>query len=256
MTIAITREVSDRFASAISAAVPESPIDVARARSQHLAYRAALESLGARVIVVDADDACPDCVFVEDTAVFAAGLAVVTRPGAVSRRAEVEPIARALSSLGISIARMHAPATLDGGDCLRVGRTIYVGRSARTNAAGIAALAGAFESRGVRVVAVTMPPRILHLKCVCSPLGDDRILLARGSIDPSTFAGVSIVWAPADETYAANAVFVGGGVIVAEGFPRTREALEGAGLRTIAVPCGEVRKADGSLTCQSIILPA
>jgi dimethylargininase len=178
---------------------------------------------------------------------------VITRPGAPSRQPETAAVAAALASR-VELARVTAPATIDGGDCLRLGRTIYVGRSARTNAAGVFHLAAAFAPRGVAVVAVDMPPGVLHLKCVCAPLGDDRVLLAEGTIAPEVFAGAAIVWAPAAESYAANAVAHGDGVLVSDGFPRTRDALARAGFRVIPVPTTEARKADGALTCMSIIV--
>jgi dimethylargininase len=248
---ALTRTVPASFANALAATPPEVPIDVGLARSQHAAYRSALAACGARVTVVDADEACPDCCFVEDTAVVAGGLALITRPGAPSRRPETAPVARALAR-HVDLAWMDEPATLDGGDCMRVGRTIYVGRSARTNDAGIARLAEVFAKH--RVVAIDLPPHVLHLKCVCSPLGDDRILLAEGSLAPELFAPHAIVRVPAAETYAANAVAIAGRVVIAEGHPRTREALEAAGFTVYPVPHSEVRKADGSLTCQSIVV--
>ncbi|MBX3160314.1 MAG: dimethylargininase [Deltaproteobacteria bacterium] len=248
---ALTRHVPASFAHALSATPPDPPIDVALARAQHAAYRAALAACGAAVTAIDADEACPDCVFVEDTAVVAGGIALVTRPGAPSRRGETPPVARALAR-HVDLAWMDAPATLDGGDCLRVGRTIYAGRSARTNAAGIARLAEVFADH--TVVAVDLPPHVLHLKCVCSPLGDGRILLAEGTLAPELFAPHAIVWVPAAEAYAANAVALGRHVVVADGHPRTREALEAAGFTTHAVAHSEVRKADGSLTCQSILV--
>ncbi|MCW5805083.1 MAG: hypothetical protein KIT31_22115 [Deltaproteobacteria bacterium] len=151
---ALTRHVPASFAHALSATPPDPPIDVALARAQHAAYRAALAACGAAVTAIDADEACPDCVFVEDTAVVAGGIALVTRPGAPSRRGETPPIARALAR-HVDLAWMDTPATLDGGDCLRVGRTIYAGRSARTNAAGIARLAEVFADH--TVVAVDLP---------------------------------------------------------------------------------------------------
>jgi dimethylargininase len=248
--IALVREVPASFAAALSAAPPDPPIDVVRARAEHAAYRAALEACGARVEVLPADEACPDCCFVEDTAVIAGAIAVVTRPGAPSRRAETGPVAAWLRR-HVEIVELAAPATLDGGDCMRVGRTIYVGRSARTNGAGIAALAHALPR--YRVLAVDLPADVLHLKCVCSPLGDDRVLLADGTLPAATF-DAAIVRVPASERYAANAVAIGGHVIVAEGHPRTRDALERAGFATHPVAHGEVRKADGSLTCQSILI--
>lgn len=250
MRRAITRAVPDSFANALAAVRPDPPIDVALARTQHAAYCAALAAAGAEVVVLAADEACPDCVFVEDTAVIAGDVALIARPGAASRRAEVEPVAVALAATH-RLVRMTAPATLDGGDCMRVGDTIYVGRSARTNAEGIAQLAAAFPT--FRVVALDLPANVLHLKCVCSPLGADRILLADETIDPARFA-VPAVRIPFAELYAANAVAIGADVIVAQGFPRTRDALAHAGFRVHAVPVSEVRKADGSLTCQSLIV--
>jgi dimethylargininase len=284
---ALVREVPTSFTRALAMTAPASPIDVGRAREQHLAYQRALRACHAEITVIAADEACPDCVFVEDTAVIADGLALITRPGAPSRRPETMAIARALGAVmkivhmdtpaippalgaAIDLARGAAPAfagalatmgitgidpsaTLDGGDVMRVGRVFYVGRSARTSAAGIAFLQRTFEPRGYRVVALDLPPGVLHLKCVVSPLADDTILLADASLPPELFAGLRIVRAPREETYAANAVAVGEHVIVAQEFPRTHEALAAAGFTLHPVPTTEVRKADGSLTCQSLL---
>jgi dimethylargininase len=133
--------------SALSASPPDPPIDAANARRQHAQYVSALGSLGVEVVALSADDACPDCCFVEDTVVVAGDVALITRPGAPSRRGEVEAIADALS-VRVEVKRMKAPATLDGGDCLRVGRTIYVGLSARTNEEGVACLRDVFGPLG------------------------------------------------------------------------------------------------------------
>ncbi len=250
MIRAITRSIPDSFASALSAVPPDPPIDVALARRQHAAYGAALAACGVAVETLDADEACPDGCFVEDTAVVVGDRALITRPGAPSRRAETPAVAAVLGGW-LELVHMTAPATLDGGDCLRLGETIYVGRSARSNTEGIAQLA----RLGLRVVPVDLPAGVLHLKCVCTPLGPDRILLAEGSIPAATFAA-SVVWVPAVEIYAANAVAIGEHVLVAEGYPRTRDALAAAGLTVHVVPVSEVRKADGSLTCQSIVVGA
>ena len=250
MIRAITRSVPDSFAQALSASPPDPPIDVALARAHHAAYGAALAACGALVETLPADEACPDGCFVEDTAVVVGARALITRPGAPSRRAEPAAVAAVLARW-LELVEMTEPATLDGGDCLRLGETLYVGRSARTNAAGIARLA----VLGLRVIGVALPPGVLHLKCVCSPLGDGRLLLAEHSIPAATF-DASIVWVPAAETYAANAVAIGDHVIVADGYPRTRDALVAAGFTVHAVPVSEVRKADGSLTCQSIVVGA
>jgi dimethylargininase len=250
MLRAVVRGVPSTFDRAL-AAVP-APIDVDRARAMHAAYRGALISLGVAPIDVDADDRYPDCVFVEDTAVVAGGVALITRPGAPERRGEVDAIATVLGAV-FELATMTAPATLDGGDVMRVGQTIYVGRSARTNDAGIARLAAVFEPRGYRVVAIDLAADILHLKCACAPLGDDRMLLARGTIPADRFDAKRIVWVTEDEAYAANALAIGDAALVADGFPRTRDALASAGFRTIAIDTTQARHADGALTCMSIV---
>ncbi len=249
---ALTRHVPDSFANALSAAPSDPPIDVAVARRQHLIYCRALAECGAIVTTLPTDERCPDSVFIEDTAVIVGTRAVITRPGAPSRRLETDSVASMLASW-LTVIPMTEPATLDGGDCMLVGRTMFVGRSARTNAAGISQLALAFGTHGIEVVPIDLPPGVLHLKCVCSPLGDDRILLADDSIDRAAFRGVAVVAVPAEETYAANAVAIGTHVIVAARFPRTHEALVKAGFKLHPVPWSEVRKADGSLTCQSIV---
>ncbi|HEY5946562.1 MAG TPA: arginine deiminase-related protein [Kofleriaceae bacterium] len=250
--IALTRPVPASFTKALCAVAPNEPFDLSLARRQHAAYCAALAELGADVKLLPAADELADSCFVEDTAVVAAGVALITRPGAESRRAEPSATAEALRGR-YELAIIEEPGTLDGGDCMRVGSTIYVGRSARTNPAGIARLAGVFEARGLRVVALDMPARVLHLKCVCAPLGDDRITLADDSIPRDAFGDLDVVRVPVDESYAANVLCIGDRVLVADGFPRTREALERAGLRVTPLDTTEFRKADGALTCLSIL---
>jgi dimethylargininase len=249
MVQAFLRAIPGSFANALAAVRPEPPIDPVLARLQHAAYRAALEACGVSVTVLAADEACPDCCFIEDTAVVADGVALIARSGAPSRRAEAPAVSAALGKTH-QLVQMTGPATLDGGDCMRVGRSMYVGRSARTNAEGIAQLARVFPK--LRVVPVELPAKVLHLKCVCSPLGDDLIALAEESIPAKTF-DARIVWIPAAELYASNAVAIGKQVVVAEGYPQAHEALARAGFALHPVPVSEVRKADGSLTCQSII---
>jgi dimethylargininase len=248
--IAITRKVPSTFANAICASTPATPIDVDRARQQHAEYCAALLRLGVSVITLDADDALPDCCFVEDTAVVAGGVALATNPGAASRRGEVKDVALALSNIA-RVVPMRGPATLDGGDCMRVGKTIYVGRSARTNAAGIEMLAHAFPT--FRVVAVDLPEGVLHLKCVCAPLGDRQVTLVE-SMPRAAFRDVDAVLIPERESYAANVLAIGSNVLVPDGFPRTAEAIARAGFDVIPLATTEFRKADGALTCLSILL--
>jgi dimethylargininase len=250
---AIVREIPSSFANALSATPPDPPIDVALARAQHAAYVRALEACGLAVTVLPADEACPDCVFVEDTAVVLGGGALITRPGAPSRRAETLAIAAALDAF-VDVAHMTEPATLDGGDVMHVGGYVFVGRSARTNEAGIQQLTDAVKPWGLDVVPIDLPPGVLHLKCVVTRLGGNRILLAMDTIPAAAFGNVVVAWVPPDEAYAANCVAIDDHVILAEGFPKTERELVRLGFTVHEVPYSEVRKADGSLTCQSILL--
>ncbi len=249
-TRALFREIPDSFTRALSRETPKQPIDVALAREQHAAYRA-LFSQGFQLLV-PADEECPDCVFVEDTAVVVGDKALITRPGAPSRQRETAAVAQALAPY-LDLVTMEPPATLDGGDVMFTSKRCYVGKSARTNDAGIEMLARVVGRE--HLVVVDLPPGILHLKCVVTPLEGDQIALADQSLSSELFPGLEIVRVPVEETYAANIVALYGYIIVAEGYPRTLEVLDRAGYHgddLYTVPVSEVRKADGSLTCQSI----
>ncbi len=249
---AIVRSVPASFSSALCIEAPDPPIDVGRARAQHADYVRALAAAGVDIVEVASDEACPDCCFVEDVAVLLGDAALATCPGAPSRRSEVGPVAAALAAR-MEVVRMVAPATVDGGDCLRLGSTIYVGRSSRSNRDGIAVLTEEAGERGISVVAVDMPPGVLHFKTFCSPLGDDTVLVAEGTIPPATFAGARVLVAPAAERYAGNAVAIGRTVLVAAGAPATQALVEAAGFTAVPVDTSELRKADGALTCLSIV---
>jgi dimethylargininase len=249
---ALVRGVPASFAAALTGLPLATPLDPARAQRQHAAYVAALADLGLEVVAVPADEACPDCCFVEDTAVVAGGVALLTRPGAPSRRAEVSVVGAVLARY-LPVVRMEAPATLDGGDCLQLGATIYVGRSARTNEAGIAGLEAVFAPRGLRVVPVPMPAGVLHLKTVCSRLADDCMLLAEDTIAPAEFVGVRIISVPAAEAHAANVLAVGRAALVPHDAPETARRVTRAGWTVHPIDTSELRRADGALTCPSIL---
>jgi dimethylargininase len=253
MAFALVRGVPESFAHALSAAPPDPPIDVSIARKQHAAYVAALTTLGLEVVTIPADEACPDCCFIEDTVVAADGMAVLTRPGAPSRRGEVDAVALVLGAR-VELRRMEAAATLDGGDCLRLGKTIYVGRSARTNENGLAYLRAVFGPRGYGVVAVPMPPGALHLKSVCSPLGEDLVLVAEGTLPAGTFGDARVLTVPREESAAANAVAFDRAALVAMDGVRTAALLARESFHVIPVDTSELRKADGALTCLSVIV--
>ncbi len=251
--LALVRPVSSSFFRALSAVPPDPPIDVARARAQHAAYVDALRAAGAEVVFVAAADELADACFVEDTAVVANGVALVTRPGAPSRQAEAAAVGEVLARY-LPVTGMDAPATLDGGDCLRLGRRLYIGRSSRTNAAGVARAREVFEPRGLEVSEVPVAGA-LHLKSVCSPLGDDHVLVLEGALPPGTFVGVTEVVVAAAEAPVANAVAVGGTALVAAGFRSAVPLARAAGFEPIAVDNSELRKADSALTCLSILVP-
>jgi dimethylargininase len=251
MIVAITREVSASMEACELTHVARRPIDIARAREQHAAYRACLRELGLCVIELPAEDQYPDAVFVEDPAVVVGEVAVIARSGAESRRGEAESIARELAKYR-RLVWMEAPATLDGGDVMCAARTLFVGRSARTNTEGIGQLAAAVEPHGYRVQAVGVCG-CLHLKSAASWLGEDTVLVHRPWVEAGAFAGMRLIDVPEREEQGANVLLVGDKVLVAAGFPRTAERIAGLGRTVRMVENSELRKAEGALTCCSLI---
>lgn len=232
------------------------PIAFDTLERQHRAYRDALASAGARVIVLDALEAFPDSVFVEDAAVVLDEVAILTRPGAESRRPEPAFLDAPLATKRGSIERIDDPATLDGGDVLRVGDTLFVGLSRRTTRSGVERLAAIVHRHGYRVVPVPVHGS-LHLKTACTALDADTLLLNPAWIDVDPFDGFSKIEVADDEPFAANVLPVGDARLVNAAFPRTRERVEAfcasAGLRAIAVDISEFGKAEAGLTCMSLV---
>jgi dimethylargininase len=249
--IALVREVSPTIDRCELTHSAREPIDPARAAAQHRAYAAALERLGCELHWVAPEPELPDAVFVEDTAVVVDELAVVTRPGAPSRRPETASVAAALAPWR-AVAAIDAPGTLDGGDVLRIGRTIYVGRSSRTTDDGIAQLARHLGRFGYAVQAVTTDG-CLHLKSAVTEVADGTVLANPAWIDPGVFSGQVIAVDP-EEPHAANALRVGGAVILAAAWWRTRARLERCGIRVVPVDVSELAKAEAGVTCCSVIL--
>jgi len=249
--IAITRDVSASLANCQLSFVERDAIDVERATAQHHAYRHALESLGCRVIALPAQDAMPDAVFVEDVALVFDEIAVMTRPGAESRRGEGASVAEALSVFR-TLRTIVSPATIDGGDVLRVGRTIYVGQAARSNADGVAQLRSLVAEFGYTVQGV--PTReCLHLKSAVTVVADGTLLIQPEWVDRAVFAGYRLIEIDPGEPHAANALRVGSGVVYPDCFPRTQQRMTDAGIDVVGVDLSELQKAEGATTCCSLV---
>jgi len=191
---------------------------------------------------------------VEDTAIVFDELAILARPGASSRRGETEAVAAALASHR-PLARIDDPGTIDGGDVLVTGRAVFVGCSSRTNRAGIDQLARLLEPLAYRVTAVTIR-QCLHLKSAVTALGDETLLVDRASLDPAAlglFRRFRIVESDPAEPSGANVARVGDALLASAASPRTRERLEKQGFRVAAVDVSELAKAEGAVTCCSLI---
>jgi len=228
------------------------PIDFARATEQHALYEMELIALGCTIQRLPDSPELPDSVFVEDTAVVLPEIAIIARPGAASRRLEVASVAEALRPHR-PVKFIEAPATLDGGDVLVVGYTIYVGDSARTNAEGIrqfADIASAYNY-AVRPVKVS---RCLHLKSAVTRVAEDVILLNSAWVDASSFKDMHQIEVHPSEPFAANALWIGENVIYPANYADTRRRLEGNGINVHSVEADELQKAEGGVTCCSILI--
>ena len=249
--VALVRPPSTRMAEGLVTYAERVPADPARAARQHAAYVAALADAGWGVHPVAPADDLPDSAFVEDTVVVLGDLAVLTRPGAAERRAEVAGTEAAIRALGLEIARIEAPGTLDGGDVLQVGATVYAGRGGRTNAEGIRQLGEHAATRGRTVVPVALH-RVLHLKSAVTALPDGTIVGADPSLlDTAPFPDVRVV----PEEAGAHVVPLGGAtVLIAASAPRTAALLAGEGLDVVTVDIGEFEKLEGCVTCLSVLV--
>lgn len=250
--LALTRDVSPSLADCELTHLERVTIDVARAREQHAAYEAALTALACRVVRVAPAPDNPDAVFIEDTAVVVDEIAVITRPGAESRRAEVDAVANALAAVR-PLARIDAPGTLDGGDVLVVGRTVFVGRTTRSNDAGIGQLRALLAPFGYTVTAVDVHG-CLHLKSAVTALDDATLLANPAWVDVAQFGALHLVEVDPAEPMAANVVRIGGRLLAADGYPSTVARLRAAGYDVITVPADELAKAEGAVTCCSLIV--
>jgi dimethylargininase len=248
--LALTRDISPAIEHCELTHVERMTIDLAQARSEHEAYEAALRDLGCDVRRLPAGADMPDSVFIEDTALVLDELAVITRPGAESRRAEGDSVATVLAAFR-PLLSIEA-GTLDGGDVLRVGRSVYVGEGARSNAEGIAQLRDILAQFRYSVQAV--PTRdCLHLKSAVTQVAEDTLLVNPAWVDVAVFPDYRLIEIDPAEQHAANALRIGDGVLYPSCFPRTRQRLEAVGIAVTAVDVSELQKAEGAVTCCSLV---
>ncbi|MDH4036220.1 MAG: dimethylargininase [Candidatus Krumholzibacteria bacterium] len=254
--IAITRQVSRSIVHCELTHLAREPIDYARAVEQHEAYEAALVQLGCEIVRAPAAHDLPDAVFVEDVALVMDEVAVMTRPGAESRRAELPGVEPLLARYR-DVVRIEAPGTLDGGDVLLVGRRFFVGRSSRTNDAGIVHLRALVSEHGYSVDAVDVRG-CLHLKSAVTAVGESTLLGNGTWVDRGAFGDVAWIDVDPAEPHAANALWVGDGVIYPRAYSRTaalvRTHLDSKGMLLRLVDASELAKAEGGVTCCSLIL--
>lgn len=250
--VALVREVSPAITRCELTHLARTPIDVERAREQHAEYVVALAELGCTIEWLRPEPELPDAVFVEDTAIVLDDFAIITRPGAESRQAELPGVIAALGRYR-PLHYITAPGTLDGGDVLRAGRALYVGQTPRTNAEGISQLAAIVTRQGYAVC--TMPVHgCLHLKSAATALDERTLLVNPEWTSVARFAGRRLIEIDPAEPYAANALAVGGALIHAEEFPGTGAILTSTGYRVRPVPASELAKAEGGVTCCSLIV--
>ncbi|HEV2109853.1 MAG TPA: arginine deiminase-related protein [Gammaproteobacteria bacterium] len=251
MRIAVTREVSRALERCELSYQERRAIDLDLARAQHRAYEEALVSLGCRLRRLPELPDLPDSVFVEDTAVVLDEVAVITRPGAESRRGETKSMAKVLQEYR-TLACIATPGILDGGDVLQVGRILYVGLSARSNRAGADQLQAATANFGYRVVTVATRG-CLHLKTAATLAAPGLLLINPAWVDAAAFEDLDCLQVDPAEPHGANALLVDGRLIYPASCPRTRERLLGRGLQPVSVDMSETEKAEGGVTCCSLI---
>jgi dimethylargininase len=251
-SIAITRSVSPRLAECELTHLDRSPIDISKAEKQHRDYEKALETMGYSILRLPDLPDQPDGVFVEDTAFVLPEIAIIARPGAESRRAETESMASVLEEYR-DLHTIKSPGTLDGGDVLVLGKTIYIGSSGRTNSEAIRQVQNFTHPFGYRVVAVPVTG-CLHLKTAVSALEADLILINPDWVDPAIFKRCRSIPVHPSEPFGANVMRNDNTALTSLSFPNTAELLQSLGYDLLTVDQSELAKAEAGLTCCSVIV--
>lgn len=252
MRLAITRDVSPRFNECELTHIDRTPIDVQVAQAQHHGYVQALKDLGYAVLELPAEADLPDSVFVEDAAVILPDVALITNPGADSRKPEIESITQALRPYR-ELVFIESPGTVDGGDVLVLGRNIYVGLSTRSNQSAIDQMNVKLGKYGYRTQGVEMHD-CLHLKTAVTKVDDKTLLINRKWVDVENFEGYELIDVDASEPFGANCLTVGDAIIFPVAFPKTSAKLTAQGYKIKPVVVDELAKAEGAVTCCSLII--
>lgn len=250
--IAVTRAVSASINRCELTHLAREPIDVERARRQHEAYERALEAAGCQIVRIEEAADLPDAVFVEDAAIVFGELAIVTRPGAETRRPETPPVADVLRRYR-PVLHIAPPGTIDGGDVVVAGRTVFVGQSGRTNAEAVSQLRRALEPHDYEIHTVPVTG-CLHLKSAVTPIAEDRLLINPAWVARDAFSVGSLDVDPR-EPAAGNVLRIGRELICSDRFPHTRDRLAQAGFVVRELNMSELAKAEAAVTCCSLIFP-
>lgn len=245
---ALVRPTSRRLAEGQLTHIERVPVDIDLAEQQWGAYCDALDTWGFETVRVAGDDGLPDSVFVEDAVVMFGDLAVLTSPGAETRRGETDAVRETLDGLGIDSAAIELPGTLDGGDVLKVETTVYVGQGGRTNGDGIRQLRALLTPRGYTVVGVPVT-KVLHLKSAVTALPDGTVI---GHLDDVDHPGIFPRFLAMPEHGAAAVVLSGDTVLMASSVPASAALVESLGYRVITVDISEFEKLEGCVTCLSV----
>ena len=253
MILAITRDVSPRLNECEITHIDRAPMDVKVAQAQHDSYVRALKELGCAVLELPAEADLPDSVFVEDTAVILPEVALITRPGADSRKPEIESIIPLLKHYR-ELVFIESPATVDGGDVLVVGKNIYVGMSTRSNQAAVDQMNHLLGNYGYKVQGVELHD-CLHLKTAMTRVDDTTLLINRKWVDVENFESYRLIDVDESEPFAGNCLPIGDAIIFPVEFPKTGARLEAHGYKLKSVPADELAKAEGAVTCCSLIIP-
>ncbi len=225
--------------------------DHRKALDQHQAYVEALRQCGLEVLVLDPDEAYPDSVFVEDTALLTREVAIITHPGAESRRGEVREMESVLRHYYPVVERIHPPGTLEAGDIMMAGNHYFIGLSGRTNGPGAAQMVEVLNRYGMTASTVHLR-EMLHLKTGLSYLEENNLLVAGEFLHREEFASFNTIPVPDQEAYAANSVWINGHVLVPLGFPATAARIAALGYQVLEVDVSEFMKLDGGLSCLSL----